>query len=355
MVTGAVNATDIFDHGSRCRVDDVRHNHRKHFDHGCRHVHRRLNFGSERWPKLHWMEVVLATKSGKALRTAPSVDINTLNSPPRKKNTEAGWTFFTTAGGATTTSGVMYTVGAETTGRGGLNPTMYTGGQTQDRWCNTTLAHKSLLMSPSHSVMLRKDVAWKPLASLTKKRRISAQGACQWLTKQDLDFGHLRDAAKHEGDHKRAGFCHVPGTFIPLWAGGCHLVHRKSLSYVIAGVFFWIPNSNLGPVVWAVADSDDFTVATTEDVVTQVANFDRRSWQLVRIGRKGGNWHCEGLGGRSDDPDVPLGPGTPRGAPEPPPAPPGPPHPPGFPPGWPPAPPPAGEGERESKNQKCIA
>ena len=167
--------------------------------------------------------------------------------------------YFTATGSTSTTGVVMYTGGSISAERGGLNPTMYTGGQTQDRWCNTTLAHKSLLMSPSHSVMLRKDVAWKPLASLTKKRRISAQGACQCLTKQDLDFGHSRDAAKHEVDHKRAGFCHVPGIFIPLRPAAAisYTVHgpevmgrNPSPSSVIAGVFFWIHNSKLGPAVW---------------------------------------------------------------------------------------------------------
>ena len=53
VVTGVAYATDILDHGSGCRVDDVLHHHTKHFDHGCRHAHRRRRYGRERWLHHH--------------------------------------------------------------------------------------------------------------------------------------------------------------------------------------------------------------------------------------------------------------------------------------------------------------
>ena len=47
-------------------------------------------------------------------------------------------------------------------------------------------------------------------------------------------------------------------------------------SSLIAGVFGQLQDADL-VLVLTIANSDNFTVATTEDIVTQVANHERRS------------------------------------------------------------------------------
>ena len=123
----------------------------------------------------------------------------------------------------------------------------------------------------------------------------------------------------HEQQLEHAQLGHVPSLCIPLRAPGglpsrtpstqsrmpvkaqalavgAQVMGTNPLSTsLIAGVFGQLQDTDL-ELVLTIANSDNFTAATTEDIVTQVANHERRSWKVHSKGRSCTlNLRCDGI------------------------------------------------------------